>query len=117
MTSCCEPEEPSPVPGQAGLAHEQLAGLLKALGHPVRIGIIRQLQAQDCCCGDLCACLPLAQSTVSQHLDLLRRAGLVELQTEGTRSRYRLNRETFRTLAAAIGAVAATGDPESTSLR
>ncbi len=83
-----------------------LAARLKALGHPARIGIIRQLQQQDFCCGELCACLPLAQSTVSQHLDVLRRAGLVELHLEGTRSRYRLNRETFRTLASIMGAVA-----------
>lgn len=102
MASCCDPSaDHEPLAGA-----DLLAAQLKALGHPARIGIIRQLQQNDCCCGDLCACLPLAQSTVSQHLDLLRRAGLVELQLEGNRSRYRLNRETFRSLASAIGAVA-----------
>jgi ArsR family transcriptional regulator len=83
-----------------------IAARLKALGHPVRIGIIRQLQQSECCCGDLCACLPLAQSTVSQHLDLLRRTGLVELRTEGNRSRYRLNREALQALARELENVA-----------
>ena len=85
-----------------------LATKLKALAHPARMEIVRQLQQRDCCCcGDFCETLELAQSTVSQHLELLRKAGFVEYQPEGTRSRYRLNRSAFQSLADAIGLVAA----------
>jgi ArsR family transcriptional regulator, arsenate/arsenite/antimonite-responsive transcriptional repressor len=95
-------------PGNAGETADRLAVQLKALAHPARLEIIRQLRERECCCcGDFCATLDLAQSTVSQHLELLRNAGLVEYQPEGTRSRYRLNRQSFLALASAIGAVAA----------
>jgi DNA-binding transcriptional ArsR family regulator len=106
MTDISSPSTaPHPVAGDAA---GQLAFQLKALAHPARLEIVRQLQERGCCCcGDLCASLDLAQSTVSQHLDLLRKAGLVEYQPEGTRSRYRLNRQSFIALAGAIGAVAA----------
>jgi ArsR family transcriptional regulator, arsenate/arsenite/antimonite-responsive transcriptional repressor len=91
-----------------GVTGDRLAVQLKALAHPARLQIIRQLRERECCCcGDFCAALDLAQSTVSQHLELLRNAGLVEYQPEGTRSRYRLNREMFQALASALGAVAA----------
>ncbi len=91
-----------------GGASDDLAFQLKALAHPARLEIVRQLRERECCCcGDFCATLDLAQSTVSQHLELLRKAGLVEYQPEGTRSRYRLNRQSFVALAGAIGAVAA----------
>jgi nucleoid-associated protein YgaU len=51
-------------------ASDQLAIQLKALGHPARSRSMRQLRDRDrCCCGDFCATLPLAQSTVSQHLE------------------------------------------------
>ena len=84
-----------------------LALQLKALGHPARMELIRLLQERGCCCcGDLCASLPLAQSTVSQHLDMLRRADLVEYESEGNRSRYRLNRTAFQALARAINRMA-----------
>jgi DNA-binding transcriptional ArsR family regulator len=97
----------APVPA-ADCSAGELAFQLKALAHPARLEIIRQLQERGCCCcGDFCASLDLAQSTVSQHLDMLRKAGLVEYQPEGTRSRYRLNRKSFLALASAIGAVAA----------
>lgn len=87
---------------------------LKALGHPVRMEIVRQLCERDrCCCNDFCASMPLAQSTISQHLDLLRRAGLVRFEPDGNRSRYSLNREAFKALARAIAAVGheSTGTP------
>ena len=65
---------------------------LRALGHPVRIAIVRALAEQRCCCcGDVCRALPLAQSTVSQHLKVLRDAGLVSFRKDGVRSSYVLN--------------------------
>lgn len=80
---------------------------LKALGHPVRLEMIRHLQERDrCCCRDFCDVLPLAQSTISQHLELLRRAGLVDFEAEGVRSRYSLNRTALTALAASLSALA-----------
>ena len=96
------------IPENSAETAGRLAVQLKALAHPARLEIIRQLREKECCCcGDFCATLDLAQSTVSQHLELLRNAGLVEYQPEGTRSQYRLNRQSFKALASAIGAVAA----------
>lgn len=85
---------------------------LKALGHPVRMEIVRQLCERDrCCCNDFCACMSLAQSTISQHLDLLKKAGLVNYEPDGNRSRYSLNREAFKALARAIAAMGEEAAP------
>jgi ArsR family transcriptional regulator, arsenate/arsenite/antimonite-responsive transcriptional repressor len=66
-----------------------LAQLAKALGHPARIRILRLLAARETCItGDVVAELPLAQSTVSEHLRILREAGLVQATPHGTRSAY-----------------------------
>jgi ArsR family transcriptional regulator, arsenate/arsenite/antimonite-responsive transcriptional repressor len=66
-----------------------LAQLAKALGHPARIRILRLLaDRRTCVTGDVVAELPLAQSTVSEHLRILREAGLVQATPEGTRSAY-----------------------------
>jgi DNA-binding transcriptional ArsR family regulator len=86
-----------------------LASQFKALGHPVRLEMVRQLAARDqCCCSDFCNCLPLAQSTISQHLDQLRQAGLIEFQSDGNRSRYSLKPDAFDALGMAIGALTLT---------
>jgi ArsR family transcriptional regulator, arsenate/arsenite/antimonite-responsive transcriptional repressor len=61
-----------------------LAALAKAVAHPVRSQIVRLLAAQETCMyGDLSERLPLAKSTVSQHLKILREAGLVRVETDG----------------------------------
>src|SRR5690606_32483445 len=83
---------------------EDIAGAMRALGHPVRLSILRILAEQrrgDCCCTDVTQCLPLAQSTVSQHIKVLLDAGLVERQARGTRNCYSLNRERIEALGAA----------------
>ena len=73
---------------------------LKALGHPVRLEIVRQLAARDrCCAGDFCSCLPLAQSTISQHLEMLLAAGIVNRRPEGTKSIFTLNAGRIAALA------------------
>jgi ArsR family transcriptional regulator, arsenate/arsenite/antimonite-responsive transcriptional repressor len=70
-----------------------LARLAKALGHPARIQILRLLAARETCItGDVVAELPLAQSTVSEHLRILREAGLVRSTPDGTRTTYCLAR-------------------------
>ncbi len=61
-----------------------LAILLKALGHPARVAIIEYLLKVDTCiCGDIVNELPLAQPTVSQHLKELKNAGLIKGNIEG----------------------------------
>jgi ArsR family transcriptional regulator len=70
-----------------------LANVMRALGHPVRLSILRILADQkqgDRCCTDVTQCLPLAQSTVSQHIKVLLDAGLIERQARGTRNCYSL---------------------------
>ena len=68
---------------------EQLAALAKALGHPLRVRILRILASRDVCvCGDLVDELPIAQSTVSQHLKILKEAGLVQCEIDGPRVCY-----------------------------
>jgi ArsR family transcriptional regulator, arsenate/arsenite/antimonite-responsive transcriptional repressor len=75
--------------GVGGSADEALAMMAKAIGHPVRAGIIRLLAAQETCqYGDLSDRLPLAKSTVSQHLKILREAGLVRVEADGQRVCY-----------------------------
>ncbi|MEP7239819.1 MAG: metalloregulator ArsR/SmtB family transcription factor [Devosia sp.] len=73
---------------------DDFAEAMRALGHPVRLSILRILaeRAQnDCCCTDVTECLPLAQSTVSQHIKVLLDAGLVERSPKGTRNCYSIN--------------------------
>jgi len=68
------------------------AGLAKALAHPVRIRILEILGGyRACICGGLVEVLPLAQSTVSQHLRELREAGLIQGEVDGPRTCYCLD--------------------------
>jgi ArsR family transcriptional regulator len=77
--------------------------MAKALAHPVRIAILRLLDQRDTCVtGDLVAELPLAQSTVSEHLRILREAGLIQGEIEGPRTRYCVNRDRLALLRAGI---------------
>ena len=61
-----------------------LATITKALGHPARVAILRFLiEKKSCICGDIVDELPLSQSTVSQHLKELKKAGLIKGDIEG----------------------------------
>ena len=71
-----------------------LALACKALGHPVRIRILKLLkQADRCICGEIVDMLPLAQSTVSQHLKILKQAGLIVGENKGPRTCYCLDKK------------------------
>jgi len=85
------------------LADDDLAAVMRALGHPVRLSILRILAEKraDCCCMDVTQCLPLAQSTVSQHIKVLLDAGLVERSAKGTRNCYSLRADRIAALASA----------------
>jgi len=88
---CCPP--PPPVDPQAD-PDEALATLAKALGHPARVRILRfLLQQEECMVGAIAQELPLAQSTVSQHLKVLREAGLIHGEVDGARICYCVHRE------------------------
>jgi DNA-binding transcriptional ArsR family regulator len=80
------------------------ANVMRALGHPVRLSILRILAEQsqkDCCCTDVTQNLPLAQSTVSQHIKVLLDAGLVERHAKGTRNCYSLRSDRLEALESA----------------
>jgi len=68
---------------------EEIARLAKALGHPARVKILRfLLEREECMAGAISEELPLAQSTVSQHLKVLREAGLIQGEVDGPRICY-----------------------------
>lgn len=68
---------------------QSVAAVAHALGHPARVRILRLLAAQDACMGgEVFDALPLAQSTISQHLAVLKHAGLVRATRQGTRMLY-----------------------------
>jgi ArsR family transcriptional regulator len=75
----------------------ELAVLIKAIGHPARIAIIQHLiKVNSCVCGDIVHVLPLAQATVSQHLKELKNAGIIKGNLEGNAICYCLNEEGFK---------------------
>jgi len=75
---------------------QDLAAFAKALSHPARIAILKVLaQKNECICGEIVEVLPLAQSTVSQHLKELVNADLITGSVDGPRSCYCINWKTF----------------------
>ena len=87
-------------------ADEELAVLAKAVGHPARVQIIRLLVRREACiCGDIVDELPLAQSTVSQHLKVLKEAGLIRGEIDGPRVCYCVEPRAMRRLKALIGSL------------
>jgi ArsR family transcriptional regulator len=87
-------------------ADQELSGLAKAVGHPARVQILRLLvRRESCICGDIVDELPLAQSTVSQHLKVLKEAGLIRGEIDGPRVSYCIEPRTLRRLKALIGSL------------
>ena len=77
----------------------RLASACKALSHPARLTILKTLALRgECICGEIVEVLPLSQATVSQHLKVLREAGLITGQVDGPKSCYCLNTTTLRLL-------------------
>jgi len=109
--ACCPPEKPgaldrlaSPVADPA--ADEELAVFAKALGHPVRVRILRMLASKDArMCSHIVDELPLAQSTVSEHLRILRTAGLVQVNEAGPRAGYCIVPSALKRLKALLQAM------------
>jgi ArsR family transcriptional regulator len=104
VTSPREAPDLRPVEGDA--ADEELAALAKALGHPARVQIMRLLARRNACiCGDIVDELPLAQSTVSQHLKVLKEAGLVKGEIDGPRVCYCIEPRALRRLRSLVGSL------------
>lgn len=100
-TDCCPPASAAPDlrPVEGKEADEELAALAKAIGHPARVQIIRILvRRTSCVCGDIVDELPLAQSTVSQHLKVLKEAGLIRGEVDGPRVCYCIEPRALRRL-------------------
>jgi len=107
---CCPVEPPQPEVSLSMLegaeADDELAKLAKAIGHPARVRIIRMLaQKQAKVCSQIVDELPLAQSTVSEHLRILKEAGLVRSSQDGPRVGYCINNDTLRKLKALVAVI------------
>ncbi|KKX49169.1 ArsR/SmtB family transcription factor [Sphingobacterium sp. IITKGP-BTPF85] len=82
----------------------RIANIAKALGHPARVAIIEYLlKVNTCICSDIVDELPLAQSTISQHLKELKNAGLIKGNIEGTSICYCIDEKTFTILKSYFG--------------
>lgn len=80
-----------------------LAEFAKAMSHPARIAILKVVaERQSCICGEIVEVLPLAQSTVSQHLKELKEVGLIDGTIEGTKSCYCINWVAFEQIGALL---------------
>jgi len=85
---------------------EALAALCKALGHPHRVHILRFLSAQEgCIAGEIADQLPIAASTVSRHLSILKDAGLVKGEVDGPRRCYCVDRDALSQLQSLVEAL------------
>lgn len=74
----------------------KIARYAKALAHPIRLYVIELLSNQACCySGDLTELLPIAKSTLSQHLKELKEAGLIQGEIEGPKVRYCINKDNW----------------------
>jgi ArsR family transcriptional regulator len=103
-------------PGRAAADDADLASLAKALGHPTRVRLLRLLARRtDCRHGSLAHELPLAASTVSEHLRILRAAGLVQGEVTGPRTAYCLNRPRLERALALLHGIAGLTAAEETS--
>lgn len=73
-----------------------IAAFAKAISHPARVAILKVVaESQSCICGQIVEVLPLAQSTVSQHLKELKDVGLIDGTVDGAKSCYCINWAAF----------------------
>lgn len=104
----CPPETiaPSPGPLEGPLADADLVAFAKAAAHPVRLQILRMLSRKDAhMCSHIVDELPLAQSTVSEHLRTLKAAGLVRANEQGPRVSYCIVPSAVSRFKALLGAL------------
>lgn len=107
-TQHCRPEDARPTLARLEKPRDeqQLALLCKALGHPARVRILRTLLSRErCIAGELAGQLDLAQSTVSQHLKILKESGLIKGEVDGTRRCYCADRTIVAKLKTLVNAL------------
>ena len=76
---------------------KKMARYARAIGHPVRVYVLQLLSTQSCCySGDISEELPIAKSTLSQHLKELKQAGLIQGETEAPKIKYCLHKENWK---------------------
>lgn len=96
----------TPVKLRADPGADEFAKLAWAIAHPARVQIVRLLISREpCVCGEIVDCLPLAQSTVSQHLKILKESGLIQGEVDGPKVCYCINPkqlERLKTLVAGL---------------
>jgi ArsR family transcriptional regulator len=91
------------IPPDYPLSDEEIAVITKAIGHPMRVKILRLLAEHNTCItSDIVAEMPIAQSTVSEHLKILREAKLIQGEIEGPKISYCINRSVLAALERAI---------------
>lgn len=101
---CCDDTERLPLPSDASA--EELATLAWAIAHPARVRIVRLLMSRSACvCGEIVEEMPLAQSTVSQHLKILKESGLVEGEVDGPRVCYCINPTALKKLKKLVASI------------
>jgi ArsR family transcriptional regulator, arsenate/arsenite/antimonite-responsive transcriptional repressor len=101
---CCTTNERFALPEVAWA--EELARLSWALAHPARVRIVRLLlNRTSCMCGEIVEEMPLAQSTVSQHLKILKETGLVQGEVDGPRVCYCINKNAMAKLKKLIASL------------
>jgi len=94
-------------------AQNELAAITKALGHPARIAILQFLiKSKSCFCGDIVDELPLSQSTVSQHLSELKKAGLIKGDIDGPSVCYCIDEKAWSRARKSINAMFDSFKPE-----
>jgi ArsR family transcriptional regulator len=104
MSSCCTPQPKNSDAPE--IDAEDVARMCKALGHPARVKLLKHLADYgDCYFGSLTDVLPLAASTISQHVTILKEAGLIEGSSDVKRVCYCINKDRMAQLKAAIGAL------------
>jgi ArsR family transcriptional regulator len=87
-------------------ADKELAKLAKAMGHPARVRILRMLSRKEArVCSQIVDELPLAQSTVSEHLRILKKAGLIRSNSDGPRAGYCIDFDSLRRLKALVAII------------
>lgn len=105
---CCPPDTDAQVPSLDSEGETELANLCRALGHPARVLILRVLLAKDVCmAGELVDLVPLAASTVSQHLKILKEAGLIKGEVDGPRRCYCADKSVVRKFQFLLGSLSA----------
>lgn len=102
--SCCPPATPGTPATQIDV--DDLARMCKAISHPARLQLLRHLiDHGDCYFGSLADVLPLAPSTISNHVSILKEAGLIEGSSDVQRVCYCVNQERLRQLKLAVQAL------------